>query len=199
MTNSEFTQLLKPHYNHAVNYCRALCAGEDQVETEEILQQSLLKAFENVDSLKNPESFKSWLFQIITNSYYNAIRRPFWKRFVSQSTLNESSDFQIYAANFFDENQELIIALSQIDIKERAAILLFEIGGFSIKEITVIQNEKSESAIKSRLSRTRAKLKEIMEKLESENPPPSNIKSLKTSDLYHETSELINQYKSMGG
>lgn len=118
---------------------------------------------------------------------------------MSQSTLTESSDFQIYAADFFDENQELIIALSQIDIKERAAILLFEIGGFSIKEITVIQNEKSESAIKSRLSRTRVKLKEIMEKLESENPPPSNIKSLKTSDLYHETSELINQYKSMGG
>ena len=67
LTNSEFTQLLKPHYNDAVNYCRALCAEQDQIETEEILQQSLLKAYENVDHLKNQKVFKNWLFQIITN------------------------------------------------------------------------------------------------------------------------------------
>lgn len=199
MTNSDFTHLLKPHYNDAVNYCRALCAGQDQVETEEILQQSLLKAFEKVDSLKNPEIFKNWLFQIITNSFYNAVRRPFWKRFVSQNNVIEGKDFNIYAADYFDENQLLIAALSRLEAKERSAILLFEIGGFSIKEITTIQRERSESAIKSRLSRTRLKLKEIMEKLEEEFPHQTNIQSLKTSDLYHETSELINQYKSMGG
>lgn len=198
MTNSEFTQLLKPHYNDAVNYCRALCAGQDQVETEEILQQSLLKAFEKVDSLKNPEVFKNWLFQIITNSFYNAIQRPFWKRFVSQNNVTEGKDFQILAADYFDENQLLVASLALLEPKERSAILLFEIGGFSIKEITEIQSEKSESAIKSRLSRTRLKLKEIMERLEMEYPNQSNIQSLKTSDLYHETSELINQYKSMG-
>ncbi len=198
MTNSEFTQLLKPHYNDAVNYCRALCAGQDLVETEEILQQSLLKAFEKVDSLKNPDRFKNWLFQIITNSFYNATRRPFWKRFVSQNTVIEGKDFRIYAANFFDENQILIAALARLEPIERAAILLFELGGFSIKEITEIQDENSVSAVKSRLSRTRLKLKELMEKLEEEHPLSSNIESLKTSDLYHETSELINQYKSMG-
>jgi len=199
LTNSEFTQLLNPHYNDAVNYCRALCAGSNQAEAEEVLQQSLLKAFENVDSLAETKKFKSWLFQIITRSFYNAIRRPFWKRFVSQSTINEGEDFHIYEADYFDENQQLIAALAKLESKERAAILLFELGGFSIKEITVIQKEGSESAIKSRLSRTRAKLKEIMEKLEEENPSPEKIQSLKTSDLYHETSELINQYKSMGG
>lgn len=199
MTNSDFTELLKPHYNDAVNYCRALCAGQDQVDAEEVIQQSLLKAFENADHLTNPDSFKSWLFQIITRSFYNALRRPFWKRFVSQQTVTEGTDFRVFEADFFEENQWLIAALAQLEPKQRAAILLFELGGFSIKEIMVIQEEKSESAIKSRLSRTREKLKEIMEKLMEKSPHPTNIQSLKTSDLYHETSELINQYKSMGG
>ena len=198
MTNSEFTQLLKPHYNDAVNYCRALCAEQDQIETEEILQQSLLKAYENVDHLKNQKVFKNWLFQIITNCFYNAIRRPFWKRFVSQTMLIEGKDFKILTENYFDENQLLIAALMHIHPKERVALLLFEIGGFSIKEITEMQKEKSESAIKSRLSRTRLKLKKIMETLEEEYPQQKNITSIKTSDLYHETSKLINQYKSIG-
>ncbi len=198
MTNSEFTQLLKPHYNDAVNYCRALCAGQDQVETEEVMQQSLLKAFEKSHTLRDRDRFKSWLFQIITNNFYNAVRRPFWKRFVSQNDVHEGKDFQVFEADFFDDNQQLIAALTQLDSKARAAILLFEIGGFSIKEITVIQSEKSESTVKSRLSRTRTKLKEIMEKMEDDFPHPTNIQSLKTSDLYHETSKIINQYKSMG-
>lgn len=198
LTNSEFTQLLNPHYNDAVNYCRALCAGQDQAEAEEVMQQALLRAFEKANSLRDTEKFKSWFFQIITRCFYNTVRRPFWKRFVSQDSLKKEEEFHIYEDEFFQENQRLIAALAQIEPKERTAILLFEIGGFSIREITNIQNEQSESTIKSRLSRTRTKLKEIMEQQEEVNTSPSKNQTLTTSDLYHETSELINQYKSMG-
>ncbi len=199
LTNTEFTHLLKPIYNDAVNYCRALCAGQQMAEAEEIMQQSLLKAYENIDSLNNSEKFKSWFFQIITRTFYNAVRLPFWKRFVRQSEAKEI-DFQIYEDHFFQENQHLMAALSTLESKERAALLLFELGGFSIREITAIQEERSESTIKSRLSRTRTKLREIMEQMEesgSGSAIPASTK-LETSDLYHETSKLINQFKSMG-
>jgi ribose 1,5-bisphosphokinase PhnN len=45
--------------------------------------------------------------------------------------------------------------------------LLFELSQFSIEEIVEIQKEKSLSAVKSRLSRTREKLKKIILKLEN--------------------------------
>lgn len=64
LTNTEFTHLLKPIYNDAVNYCRALCAGQQMAEAEEIMQQSLLKAYENIDSLNDLEKFKSWFFRL---------------------------------------------------------------------------------------------------------------------------------------
>ena len=118
--------------------------------------------------------------------------------------------FQVFEDEYFEDNQLLVAALSRINKKERIAILLFEIGGFSIEEITLIQNEKSESTIKSRLSRTRNKLKEVMVKLEKESVKslkPNKLNSGKAqnivsqqsnNDLYHETSRIIKEIKSIG-
>ena len=94
----------------------------------------------------------------------------------------------------------MIGGLAQLSNKERTAILLFEIGGFSIQEITKLQEEKSESAVKSRLSRTRKKLKEFMEASGGEAgvSPMAGKAQHSTKDLYHETSQVINESKSMG-
>jgi DNA-directed RNA polymerase specialized sigma24 family protein len=46
---------------------------------------------------------------------------------------------------------------------------LFELGGFSLTEIQQIQGEKSLSAIKSRLGRTREKLRHKILQLEQSN------------------------------
>ncbi|MEP1151003.1 MAG: RNA polymerase sigma factor [Balneola sp.] len=201
MSDSEFTDLLKPHYNDAVNYCRALCSGSSVSEAEDVIQQSLLKAYENFNSLRDKASFKSWFFQIITRCFYNSVRKPFWSRFVSLNSEEGKIAFQVFEDEFFGDNQLLIGALSQINKKERVAILLFEIGGFSIEEITRIQNEKSESTIKSRLSRTRKKLKEFMvDQMNEEKASAHKVHSInrKTKDLYHETSKIIKEIKSIG-
>lgn len=201
-SKTEFTDLLKPHYNDAVNYCRALCSGSSKAEAEDVLQQALLKAFENIGSLRDADRFRSWLFQITTRCFYDTVRKPFWSKFVSLSSVEGKVAFQIFEDDYFESNQVLIGALSKIGKKEREALLLFEIGGFSIKEIAEIQKEQSESAVKSRLSRTRKKLEEFMVSLELESD--SNLKSIKqapqlnTKDIYHETTKVINEIKSIG-
>jgi RNA polymerase sigma-70 factor (ECF subfamily) len=55
----------------------------------------------------------------------------------------------------------LHVALAQLVDEQREAIILFEISGFSIKEIVEIQ-ASSESAVKQRLKRGREKLVEIL-------------------------------------
>lgn len=202
MSKSDFTDILKPHYNDGVNYCRALCSGSSISEAEDVMQQSLLKAYENIDSLKDKRSFRSWFFQIITRTFYNSVRKPFWSRFVSLESESGKVAFQVFEDDFFEDNQWIVSALSKISKKERATILLYEIGGFSIKEIASMQGENSESTIKSRLSRTRNKLKEIMEDLDTEqgdkNSQPRSIKQQSNNDLYHETSRIIKEIKSIG-
>ena len=213
LSNSEFTDLLKPHYNDAVNYSRALCSGSSKAEAEDVLQQALLKAYENYSALKDVGKFRSWFFQIITRCFYDAVRKPFWNRFVSLNSEEGKEAFQVFEDDFFESNQLLIGALSKIGKKERAALLLFEIGGFSIKEITEIQKEGSESTVKSRLSRTRKKLEEFMVQLEERSvktqdlaspqsglttPESSFAPQRTTKDIYHETTKVINEIKSIG-
>ena len=60
------------------------------------------------------------------------------------------------------DREWLYKALSRLPEQQREAILLFEISGFSIKEIAVLQ-ESSESAIKQRLSRGRQQLLEQLQ------------------------------------
>ena len=44
--NNRFLELLKPNYNDAAKYCRALCANWSADDAEDVLQQSLLQAME---------------------------------------------------------------------------------------------------------------------------------------------------------
>ena len=55
----------------------------------------------------------------------------------------------------------LLKAIQQLHEKQREALVLFEISGFSIKEISEIQ-QSSKGATKTRLSRARKQLKELL-------------------------------------
>jgi len=65
------------------------------------------------------------------------------------------------------KQKALLDSLNLITEKERAAIVLFEVGRFSMEEIRIIQGEKSLSTVKSRINRARAKLKELIVGIES--------------------------------
>jgi len=166
---NKFLELLKPGYNDALKYCRALCASWSPDEAEDVLQQALLKALESFDSLKDLTKFRSWFFKIITREFYTSIRRHFWKKFVPLDDIKTDIP-EIYPRNEFNETRIILdTALSKLSAKERSAILLFEVGEFTIEEIRIIQNENSLSAVKSRLSRARQKLKRYITELESKN------------------------------
>ena len=96
-----------------------------------------------------------------------------------------------------DERWMLHQALATLSPKQRAALLLFEIGGFSIEEIATIQKAKSISAVKSRLSRTRQKLREALTDAEEGkwSPIPSSNGQSQHKNLEHETITLVAEAK----
>ncbi len=177
-----------------MRYCRALCAGKTVAEASDILQQSFLQAIEKCDNLKEIDKFKSWFFKIITRCYFDAYRKNFWRRFQSIEKIDSVRNIpDVFNFEKFNEDKLLLMnALSRISDKERAALLLFEIAGFSIEEIAQIQNENSLSTVKSRLSRSRQKLKEIILKAESSlNSKYVKISEVKLDDVETETIKVI--------
>lgn len=190
---NRFLSLLKPCYSDALKYCRALCVKRSQDDAEDVLQQSLLKALENFDSLNEKSKFRSWFFTIITREFYNSVRNDFWRKFLPSDGLSSVAEIpEIFSRNENDENKLILNkALSKISYKERSALLLFELGGFDLEEIKEMQNERSLSAVKSRLSRAREKLRKIIED-EELNITNSKIKSsVITGDINNETIRII--------
>src|SRR5258706_11827110 len=144
INTAKFLELVKPHYNNALKYCRALCAGWSPDDAEDVLQDSFLKAMENLHSLNDESKFRSWFFKIITREFYSSIRRHFWKKFVPMDKNPDTLQIpDVYNRHEQSEVSMLLHkALAKLSAKERSALLLFEIAEFSIEEITEVQSEK---------------------------------------------------------
>lgn len=192
---NQFLELLKPCYSDALKYCRALCVKRSPDDAEDVLQQSLLKALENFDSLNEKSKFRSWFFTIITREFYNSVRNDFWKKFLPSDSLPSVTDIpEVYSRNENDERKlTLNKALSKISYKERSALLLFELGGFTLEEIKEIQNERSLSSVKSRLSRAREKLRKVIVNEENNISNSKNKSSIIIGDLNNETIRIITE------
>ena len=161
----KYLSLLKPHYNDAVKYTFALCYKFTKEDAEDLLQQSLLDSFQKFRQLKEEEKFKSWFFTIITRKFYELNRRSILKRLIPLHYDHDTVSFPEVFRDFENEdNKELIKrSLNILSTKEKAALLLFELSGFSIEEIMEIQKERTSSAVKTRLSRARKKLRDFIE------------------------------------
>lgn len=179
--HDRFFELLKPHYQDAANYCRGL----DRHHHEDILQEALLKAMKRFDSLRDDQQFRSWLFRIISREAANFHRRYFWRRFAESKDGQPGNSRQAAGSTDSDDLNELLSALSGLPRHKRETLLLYEIGGFSIKELSAIFHE-SEPAIKSRLSRTR---KELASKLAAGLPPDKDTRTIK--ELYDEVESRV--------
>ena len=168
-STEEFIALLKPHYNSAAQYCRALFQGTN--DSEDTLQDAIITAMENLGALKEEEKFRSWFFTIITRTFYAAKRQETKNGKLFAVLTEQHSGFPtVYQDDVVSGKEAVLLeALNALTEKERAAVLLFELGGFSLTEIQEIQSEKSLSAIKSRLSRTREKLRNKILQLEHLN------------------------------
>jgi RNA polymerase sigma-70 factor (ECF subfamily) len=168
-TADDFINLLKPHYNSAAQYCRALFQGSRNAEDG--LQDALVTAMQNFSTLKDESRFRSWLFTIITRTFYATKKRE-GKKEKLFTLLREKDDVfpDVYEPDCYSAKEGVLMAaLNTLTEKERTAILLFEIAGFSLVEIQHIQGESSLSAVKSRLSRTREKLRNTITLLEQTN------------------------------
>lgn len=201
VSTNQFIEAFQPHYDDALRFCRALCARWSPADAEDVLQQALLQALKHYSALKDPSKFRPWLFQIITRTFHSSVRKYFWKKFLPVENVTDFPEMpEVYYRAEANENKLILReALSKLSAKERAAILLFEIAGFSIEEIASIQNEKSLSTVKSRLSRARKRLKAYIVNRENQPLKLKNRSSSKMiGDIDHETLKLVAEIKVKG-
>ena len=154
MTRETFIAYVEREQAALRGFLLALCCGRKD-DADDLAQDALVKAYLSCAGYQDKGKFRSWLFKIAYNTFLNhkASQKthpqplPLWRGEEAQ-VAGEDGDYQ-----------DLYLALRTLPPKERSAITLFYLNGYSVKEIASI-TETSQDAVKKQLSRGRDKLRE---------------------------------------
>ena len=144
----------------------------DIVVCDDILQQTFLKLYENIDLIRNKSVIKTWLFTTARNEIFTQFRKKKLRRdhFLDKDTEEINIlDEQLVKNYEKKELRELVmIELDDLPEEQKEVFLIKEYGGLSYKEIAVAL-EIDENLVRSRLFKTRQKLiKRLSKVLERE-------------------------------
>ena len=156
-SQESFLTLYEPIHEPFVRFCTARAYGV--LEAEDLVSDSVLMALENFHKLKDEKAFLSFMFSIASNIANKKHRRQKFTGIFNEKKAELIPEQGIDAGSRLDV-EVLYQILNKLPVAQKEALILFEISGFSIKEITEIQ-KSSESAVKQRLKRGREKLAQL--------------------------------------
>lgn len=159
MKNDELEILYFKYYREIYLYAFSLC--QDYYLAEDLTNESFLKAYLTLDDDIN--YFKYWIFRVCKNLYFDILTKEKKKVNLSNST-NFISDYETPLDKIIEDEEKKRIYNLVVDLKDtyREVIILFYYSGFTIKQISKIQ-DVSEGLVKTNLYRARKKLKKKME------------------------------------
>jgi RNA polymerase sigma-70 factor, ECF subfamily len=127
---------------------------KDKEDIEDALQNTVIQSFQKINSLKKDEYFRTWIIRILINECNTILRKS--KRVIS---LNENNSNEIYSDSY--EDMDLTMAIHSLSEELRVTTVLFYFEDMSLKNIARLL-KIPEGTVRSRLTRARAKLREII-------------------------------------
>lgn len=158
-----FLVAYRPIHEAFVRYCSSRAFG--WMETEDLVQEAILATLVAFNRIRKKEKLLNYMIGIVNNILRNQRRklkfRSDWDAGLLSSIRSRVADPELAL-----DIQYLHKAIRQLPEQQQEAILLFEISGFSIREIAEIQ-KSSEGAVKTRLSRARKRLRHLLSESET--------------------------------
>ena len=165
-----FNELVRLFEGRVYNICYRMLGDADSAA--DAAQDAFLSAFRNLRSFRGG-SFRSWMLRIATNTSYDVLRvrkrRPSVSLDIEADDESASSPLQIAdtaeSPDDFAQRRELAAAiqhgLTALPDEQRIVLILSDIQGLAYEEIAQITNSNL-GTVKSRLSRGRARLREVL-------------------------------------
>ncbi|MBV1907751.1 MAG: RNA polymerase sigma factor [Kangiellaceae bacterium] len=127
------------------------------IDGEDILQSSLVKAFEALKRGDKVEKLKPWLFRIAHNVAMDYLRSRKFKVIMEQEHIEPEQDRHSNEITILiNDNLKSLIVLPPM---QRSVLILRELFGYTAEEVSELI-DSSVSAVKSALHRGREKLKQ---------------------------------------
>ncbi len=163
-----FEKELLPHMDALKTFAYHLTFDDD--DSEDLVQETYLKAYRFIDKYQEGTNAKAWLFKILKNAYINQYRKKVkqptkvdFEEIISYHDTDEKSK-----TNYLDLRQEIFqnimgdeitTEINNLPIDFRTVILLCDVEGFTYEEISKIIDVPI-GTVRSRLFRARNILKE---------------------------------------
>ena len=189
-----FRELTEPHRRELQVHCyRILGSTQD---AEDLVQETLLAAWRNLEGFEGRASMRSWLYRIATNRCLNALRdskrrpqevpsvveppeptrraEPVWLEPYPDVLLEGLADAAPGPDARYEKKESIelafIVALQALPPRQRAVLVLRDVLGFRTAEVAEML-DSSEASVKGALQRARAALRERLPDADRERPP----------------------------
>lgn len=172
-TTFDFNHELMRVVPHLRAFARGLCGRADFAD--DLVQETLLRAWAARDKFQPGTSMKSWTFVILRNAFLSEARR---NRFHGDYDPDAAERLLSRPADQEDGIHvgDLKSAMMQLSVQRREALLLVGAGGLSYEEAAEIA-QCAVGTMKSRVSRARRNLEDLLEGAEprTDHSPPKAV------------------------
>ena len=170
-------RLILKYQNRIYNVILKICADPD--DAAELTQDTFVKIIENIENFQGRSSFYTWAFRIAVNLTLNYCRRNARIGFSSldaeqvmynsqpgiflkELLSNDSSLDPAMVAQDHELCHIVVESLKKLDDAQRAVVVLRDIEGMHYEQIANVLDIEL-GTVRSRLSRGRKKLRQILE------------------------------------
>lgn len=139
----------------AISLCR------DATRADDLVQETLLKAWSHANTFEDGTNFKAWLFTILRNTYFSELRKVSNK--VREAEENDAA-VELSVPGEQHGHMDLVdvsIAMEQLSPEQREAVTLVAAEGFSYEEAARICGCEV-GTVKSRVNRARIRLAKLL-------------------------------------
>jgi len=142
-------------------FALSLSAKSDYAD--DLVQETLMKAWNHQNDFQPGTNMKAWLFTILRNEYFSQLRKKKRKREVEDvdgELVNQLSSPANQEAHL--DVADLRVAMQQLPDDQREAIILVGASGFSYQEVAEI-TQVAVGTVKSRVNRARVRLASLLD------------------------------------
>lgn len=150
-----FGQLIHIHQDYLYRMAFLYMKNEDAAL--DVVQESILHAYEAIRELKQPAFFKTWITRILINCAKTALRKN--NKVLLYEEAPEPADM---GKRRLEETWDLRTAMDKLPENHRTAVLLKYYSDMKVSEIAAVM-KVPEGTVKSYLSRARQELKAYLE------------------------------------
>lgn len=165
-------------HDRFLRYCSSLAYGK--MDVQDLVQDVLVSTYHKFEKIENKEQLLHYLIRAARNRSISLWRKQKPVTELTELHAERLSDQGVSPETVLDI-QLLYKMLDKLPLKQKEALILFEINGFSMKEVAEIQGS-NEGAVKTKISRGRKKLALLMDD-NSGKPVSDLLETLQTITL----------------